>query len=81
VRQLPNAKVCFLGGAQALGGTKTPEGAPAKQKTAAPQGAALFAFAVLESEAAEKGSNKTTPLTEFYRAMKGRELKHRTAVK
>jgi hypothetical protein len=62
VRKLPSAKVCFLGGAQALGGTKTPEGAPAKQKTAAPQGAALFAFAVLESEAGEKGSNKTTPL-------------------
>ena len=57
MRQLPSAKVCFLGGAQALGGTKTPEGTPAKQKTAAPQGAALFAFAVLESEAAEKGSN------------------------
>jgi hypothetical protein len=41
------------------------------QKTDAPQGAALFAFAVLESEAAEKGSNKTTPLTEFCRATEG----------
>jgi hypothetical protein len=56
-----------------VGGTKTLEGALAKQKIAAPQGAALFAFAVLESEAAEKGSNKTTPLTEVCRATKGRE--------
>jgi hypothetical protein len=38
------------------------------QKTAAPQGAALFAFAVLGSEGAEKGLNKTTPLTEVCRA-------------
>jgi hypothetical protein len=50
VRQLPSAKVCFLGGACEVGGTKTPWGAPAKQKTAVPPGAGLFAFAVLESE-------------------------------
>jgi hypothetical protein len=73
VRQLPSAKVCFLGGAQTVGGTKTLEGALAKQKTAAPQGAALFAFAVLGSEVAEKGLDKTTPLTEVCRATKGME--------
>ncbi len=50
MRQLPSAKVCFLGGAYEVGGTKTPWGAPAKQKTAVPPGAGLFALAVLESE-------------------------------
>jgi hypothetical protein len=46
-----------------VGGTKTPLGAAAKQKTTAPPGAGLFAFAVLESEAAEKGLTTTTQLT------------------
>ena len=40
----------FLEGAREAGGTKTYSGAIAKQKTAAPRGAGLFALAVLESD-------------------------------
>ena len=40
----------FLEGAREVGGTKTHRGALAKQKTAAPPGAGLFALTVLESE-------------------------------
>jgi hypothetical protein len=51
VRQLPSAKVCFLGGCPQSGRNQDLNGgAPAKQKTAAPLGAGLFALAVLESE-------------------------------
>jgi hypothetical protein len=39
-----------LEGARAAGGTKTCSGAIAKQKTAAPQGAASLSLAVLESD-------------------------------
>jgi hypothetical protein len=40
----------FLEGAREAGGTKTCTGAKAKQKTAAPQGAASLSLAVLESD-------------------------------
>lgn len=40
----------FLEGAREAGGTKTCIGALAKQKTAAPQGAASLSLAVLESD-------------------------------
>ncbi len=51
MRQLPSAKVCFLGGCPRSGRNQDPVGALlSKQKTAAPPGAVLFAFAVLESE-------------------------------
>ena len=50
MRQLPSAKVCFLGGAHEWEEPRPRRGAPAKQKTAAPPGAGLFALAVLESE-------------------------------
>jgi hypothetical protein len=40
----------FLEGAREAGGTKTPCGAPAKQKAAVPPGADLFVLVVLESD-------------------------------
>ncbi len=40
----------FLEGARAAGGTKTCSGAIAKQKTAAPPGAASLSLAVLEND-------------------------------
>jgi len=40
----------FLEGARAAGGTKTCTGALAKQKTAAPQGAASLSLTVFESD-------------------------------
>jgi hypothetical protein len=49
----------FLEGARKAGGTKTCTGAIAKQKTAAPQGAASLSFAVLESEGG-KGKRRLT---------------------
>jgi hypothetical protein len=50
----------FLEGARKAGGTKTCTGAIAKQKTAAPQGAASLSLAVLESDGRKRKWRSTS---------------------
>ena len=74
MRQLPSAKVCFLGGCPRSGRNQDPHrGAPAKQKTAVPPGADSFAFAVLESESGWKGGTNNNTVDEAFGSMKSRQ--------
>ena len=52
----------FLEGARKAGGTKTCTGAIAKQKTAAPQGAASLSLAVLENDGEKKEVATDSPV-------------------
>ena len=55
MRQLPSAKVCFLGGCPQSGRNQNLYRRIAKQKTAVPQGAASLSLAVLESDGRKRG--------------------------